>query len=85
MSALPPNDPYPPLAIWQELLSHLVNPKGQSEMVQALLRGAVFKPQAMILLRHGCFVAQLDFVEPVGPDRQDGLVLMLNVHPEREA
>ncbi len=78
-------DPYPPMAIWQELLCQLVNPMGHAEMVKALVRGAVFKPQATILLRHGCFVAQLDFEEPVGPDRQDGLVLMLNVHPERQA
>lgn len=64
-----------------ELVEQLVSAQGMAFMVRARMRWARFKPIARVMVRADRFVAEIDFEEPVGPERQDGLVVMLTVRP----
>jgi hypothetical protein len=66
-----------------ELVERLVGPLGAAAMVTAQARGARFQPHATLHTRIDRFVAEIDFVAPLGPERQCGLVVMLGVKPRR--
>lgn len=64
-----------------ELVRHITTPNGFAFLIRAEAMGAVFQPDARVFLRGGRFVAQVDFARPIGPEKQDGLVLMLTAIP----
>lgn len=68
-----------------ELVDRLASATGLSMIVKAKLAGAVFQGTAQVFLRAGHFVADCPFVEPIGPERQDGVTVMLGVLPEENA
>lgn len=65
-----------------ELVEALASPTGLALMVRARMRWAQFRPVAHVSARAGRYVAEIDFAEPIGPERQDGLVVMLTVMPD---
>lgn len=64
-----------------ELVERLVGPVGAAAMIAAQVRGASFQPLASLVTRADRFVAEIEFTGPLGPERQDGLVVMLGVKP----
>lgn len=70
-----------PWKVPTDIVDRLTSPFGTAQLVKARLRGAVFKPEAALHLRAGRYVAVIDFEEPIGPERLDGLAIMLNLLP----
>lgn len=64
-----------------EIITRLASPTGISFILRAKLRNAVFKPLGRISVRADRYVGEIDFVEPIGAERQDGLVVMLGIAP----
>lgn len=64
-----------------ELATAMTGPVGTAAIVKARLAGARFRRLAVISERGGRYVATINFREPVGPEKQDGLVVMLTVPP----
>lgn len=65
-----------------EMVKRLATPNGLAAIIRASLRQARFRRLARISVRTGRFVAELEFVEPVGPERQRAVVIPLPVRPE---
>jgi hypothetical protein len=55
-----------------------LNPCGVATVIRARNSGARFKPHATVFRREGRLVARIDFHEPVGPERELGVVVLLN-------
>lgn len=71
-------------AIPVELAQALLGPVGTAAVIRARLGGARFNRLARIDVRAGRYVATINFQEPIGPERQTDLVLMLRFAPGQE-
>jgi hypothetical protein len=60
-----------------ELVKHAASATGFAFLYRWEAQGAEFKPMAKVIRRGGHFVASISFVRPVGPEKQDELVISL--------
>lgn len=64
-----------------ELVNALTGPVGTAAIIKARMAGARFRRLAAITVRADRYVATINFRDPIGPEGQDGLVVMLTVAP----
>ncbi len=78
----------PPARVFEvpiEVVDRLATSTGKAFMLRAILRKAVFNRIAVIETRGDRFIGRIFFVEPIGPERQDEIVVTLDLaHPRND-
>lgn len=73
------------LPIWREVIEHQpLPPAAVSALVRARMAGAEFADLATVYQRGGHFCAEFHFLNPIGPERQRSVIVMLGIASEKD-